>query len=212
MRRDAWPYFTRLNVDAAAKMANAAKHKDGLVRTAMRLFRRQGYASTGLQQILAESGAPKGSLYHYYPGGKEELGEAAVRLAAGLMGEMLADHAARHKEPAGFVKAYCATMAGWMEESGFRSGCPIATVMLETAPYASGLTKAGVAALDHWISIIAPIFRPECRSDAEASSKAQHLIAAMEGALIVARIRQSAKPITDIAANYKPGRRRSVEH
>ena len=58
-------------------MANAAKHKDSLVRTAMRLFRRQGYASSGLQQILAESKAPRGSLYHYFPGGKEELGEAA---------------------------------------------------------------------------------------------------------------------------------------
>jgi hypothetical protein len=54
-------------------MANAAKHKDALVCTAMRLFRRQGYASTGLQQILSESGAPKGSLYHYFPGGKEGL-------------------------------------------------------------------------------------------------------------------------------------------
>ncbi|HEX9327041.1 MAG TPA: helix-turn-helix domain-containing protein, partial [Reyranella sp.] len=100
-------------------MANAAKHKDSLVRTAMRLFRRQGYASSGLQQILAESEAPRGSLYHYFPGGKEELGEAAVTLAATLMGEMLADLASRHKTPDAFVKAYCRTMAKWMEESDF---------------------------------------------------------------------------------------------
>jgi TetR/AcrR family transcriptional repressor of lmrAB and yxaGH operons len=184
-------------------MANQAKHKDGLVRTAMRLFREQGYASTGLQQILAESGAPKGSLYHYFPSGKEELGEAAVRLAAQLMGEKLSELAERHATPAAFVKAYCTTMAGWMELSEFRSGCPIATTMLETAPSAPALTQAGVDALDHWIAIISPVFRRSGASAAAARAKAQHLIATMEGALIVARIRQSPRPILDIAAGYK---------
>lgn len=192
-------------------MTSAAKHKESLVRTAMRLFRRQGYASTGLQQVLAESGAPKGSLYHYFPGGKEELGEAAVHLAAKLMGEMLAEHAAHHKTPAAFVKAYCATMARWMRESEFRSGCPIATTMLETAPHAPALTKAGAAALDHWIGIITPVFREGSASNVEARSKAQQLIASMEGALIVARIRRSTQPITDIATNYRPARRRSTK-
>lgn len=193
-------------------MANAARHKAGLVQTAMRLFRRQGYASTGLQQILAESGAPKGSLYHYFPGGKEELGEAAVHLAAERMSETLSGLTARHKTPATFVRAYCATMAGWMTESGFRSGCPIATTMLETAPHAPALTRAGATAFDRWIDIIAPVFRRECGSDAEARSEAQRLIASMEGALIVARVRRNARPITDIAAVYstrarRPGRR-----
>src|SRR5262245_65389940 len=107
-------------------------HKESLVRTAMRLFRRQGYASSGLQQIVAESGAPKGSLYHYFPNGKEALGESAVVLAGGLMRETLEELAAKHREPAAFLRAYCKVMAGWMEESGFASGCPIATTLLET--------------------------------------------------------------------------------
>jgi TetR/AcrR family transcriptional repressor of lmrAB and yxaGH operons len=184
-------------------LANAAKHKEALVRTAMRLFRRQGYASTGLQQILAESGAPKGSLYHYFPGGKEELGVAAVTLAGGLMGEMLADLAARHRRPASFVKAYCGVMSKWMEESAFRSGCPIATTMLETVPESPELTEAGRAALDHWIAIVAPVFEGDGASTGEARSKAQLLIAMMEGALLLARIRQSARPIMEIAAGYR---------
>ena len=115
-------------------MARAALHKENLVRTAMRLFRRQGYASTGLQQIVAESGAPKGSLYHYFPNGKEALGEAAVTLAGRLVREMLEGHAAKHADPVAFLRAYCRTMAGWMKESRFRSGCPVATTLLETAP------------------------------------------------------------------------------
>jgi TetR/AcrR family transcriptional repressor of lmrAB and yxaGH operons len=183
-------------------MANVAKHKDALIRTAMRLFRQQGYASTGLQQILEESGAPKGSLYHYFPGGKEQLAEAAVRLAGRLIGEMLSEHAQRCRTPAAFVRAYCATMAKWMKESDFRSGCPIATTMLETAPHSPELTKAGAEAIDHWIGIIAPVFRTDGASAAQARARAERLVAAMEGALIVARIRRSATPITDIAASH----------
>lgn len=184
-------------------MAQAAKHKDALVRTAMRLFRQQGYASTGLQQILVESGAPKGSLYHYFPDGKEQLAEAAVRLAGQLMGEMLAAHAERAATPAAFAKAYCATMAGWMKESDFRSGCPIATTMLETAPHSQALTKAGADAIDRWIEIIAPVFRRAGATAAQARSAAQQLIAAVEGALVIARIRRSATPLLDVARSFK---------
>lgn len=183
-------------------MANAAKHKENLVRAAMRLFRQQGYASTGLQQILADSGAPKGSLYYYFPDGKEALGRAAVDLAGELMSEMLSDLAERHKQPKAFVKALCEVMAGWMEESEFRSGDPIATTMLETAPHSPALTEAGLRAIDRWIEIVASVFANTGLSPREAKVRAQLLIATVEGALLLARIRQSTRPILDIATAY----------
>lgn len=183
-------------------MANAAQHKEKLVHTAMRLFRQQGYASTGLQQILAESGAPKGSLYHYFPDGKEALGRAAVELAGELMSQMLSDLAERHRQPRRFVKAYCDVMAGWMEESAFRSGCPVATTMLETAPHSPILTAAGEQAIDRWIAIVATVFVGAGQSQREARTKAQILLATMEGALLLARIRQSTRPILEIATLY----------
>jgi TetR/AcrR family transcriptional repressor of lmrAB and yxaGH operons len=180
-------------------MGKAAIHKASLVRAAMRLFRRQGFASTGLQQILSESGAPKGSLYHYFPNGKEALGEAAVERAAELVREMLAELAARHRDPKTFLRAYAKTMAGWMEESGFRSGCPIATTLLETAPASPGITAAGVRAIDGWIEVIAGVLERAGAERREARSRAQLVVAAMEGALLLARVRQSAQPILDVA-------------
>jgi TetR/AcrR family transcriptional repressor of lmrAB and yxaGH operons len=180
-------------------MAKAALHKENLVRAAMRLFRRQGYASTGLAQILDESGAPKGSLYHYFPHGKEALGEAAVGLAAGLVRELLEQLAVRHRDPQAFLRAYARTMAGWMEESGFRSGCPIATTLLETAPASPRITAAGVRAIDGWIEVIAGVLERAGRSPREARSRAQLVVAAMEGALLLARIRGSPRPILDVA-------------
>ena len=180
-------------------MARAAVHKQNLVRAAMRLFRRQGYASTGLQQILTESGAPRGSLYHYFANGKEALGEAAVELAGTRVREMLADLAARHAEPRAFLNAYCRTLAGWMEESHFRSGCPIATTLLETAPESPTITAAGQRAIDGWIEVIAGVLAKAGLARREARSRAQLVVAAMEGALILARVRRSTRPILDVA-------------
>ena len=116
-------------------MGNAATHKENLVWTAMRLFRRQGYASTGLQQIPAESGAPKGPLYHYF----------------------------------------------------------------ETAPESPAITAAGQPALDAWIDVVAGVLAKGGTERREARSRAQLIVAAMEGALILSRIRQSSRPILDIA-------------
>jgi TetR/AcrR family transcriptional repressor of lmrAB and yxaGH operons len=180
-------------------VGKAAKHKTNLVRTAMRLFRRQGYASTGLQQIVAESGAPKGSLYHYFPSGKEALGEAAIALAGGMIRDLLAELATRHRSSKAFLRAYCQVMAGWMEESGFHSGCPVATTLLETAPQSPTITAAGQRAIDDWIGIVADVLSQEGMERREARSRAQLIIAAMEGALILARVRRSTRPILDVA-------------
>lgn len=180
-------------------MGDAATHKESLVRTAVRLFRRQGYASTGLKQILAESGAPRGSLYYYFPTGKEAIGEAAVERAGRLVREMLSDLAARHGEPETFVRAYCEVMAGWMEESGFRSGCPIATTLLETAPESPSITAAGERAIEGWIEVVSGVLAGAGTPPCEARRKAQAIVAAMEGALILARVRRSTRPILDVA-------------
>ena len=184
-------------------MVRGAKHKQNLMTTAMRLFRRQGYASTGLNQVLAESGAPKGSLYHYFPGGKEELALSAVQLAGDMVREMLVDLAEKHEKPKAFVRAYCETMASWMEESGFRSGCPIATTMLETAPHSPALTNAGNQVIDSWIEVIASVLIKSGESSRIARRRAQELIGAIEGGLILARIRESTSPLNDVARSWQ---------
>ncbi len=183
-------------------MGKAQDNREALVRTAMRLFRRNGYANVGLQEILQESGAPRGSLYYYFPGGKEALGEAAVTMAGELIAEMLSALAARHRTPRGFVRAYCAQMADWMEESGFSSGCPIATTVLETVPDSPRIQRAGSAALDGWIAIIAGVFERAAMPRRQAVQRAQSLVAAMEGALIIARLRGSRRPITQLARTF----------
>ena len=183
-------------------MSAIPKHRESLIRTAMRLFRRQGYASTGLNQILAESGAPKGSLYHYFPGGKEELAVSAVELAGLMIRDLLETHAREKTTKRSFVKGYCDTMAGWMEESGYRSGCPIATTMLETVPGSPTLTKAGQLAIKSWVEVITGVFVREGATIRDAEKTAKSLIGAIQGALILARISGSSDPIRDVAKRF----------
>jgi TetR/AcrR family transcriptional repressor of lmrAB and yxaGH operons len=68
-------------------MSRPSKHRAAIIAAASRLFRRQGYAGTGVNDIVALSGAPKGSLYHYFPKGKEQIAEEAVLFAGRLVAE-----------------------------------------------------------------------------------------------------------------------------
>lgn len=188
----------------AGNVRRASPQRKRLIHTAMRLFRRQGYAATGLQQILDESEVPKGSLYHHFPGGKEALAEAAVQLAGELVAEMLTGLAVEYaQDPRAFVAAYCRVMAGWMEESGFHSGCPIATTMLETVPESPSMTRIGERVLDSWVEIVAGVFAGAGSSEQQARRRAESLIAAIEGALLLSRIRRSPRPIFEIAEAFE---------
>jgi TetR/AcrR family transcriptional repressor of lmrAB and yxaGH operons len=102
-------------------------------------------------------------------------------------------------EPKKFLQAYCKVMAGWMAESGFRSGCPIATTLLENARQSPTITAAGRRAIDGWIDIVAGVLSNGGMPRSEARNQAQLIIAAMEGALILSRIRRSTRPILDVA-------------
>lgn len=183
-------------------LAQKEIHRNNLVRTAMRLFRRQGYAASGLQQILAESDAPRGSLYYYFPQGKEGLAEAAVSLAGDLVAEMLEAHLHRTRTLRTFLGRVVETYAGWMAEGGFASGCPIATTMLECAPASAAVTAAGERAYRRWIAIVASAFERDGQDEAAAMRKATAFIAALQGALILSRVTRSTQPFAAIASIF----------
>ena len=102
--------------------------RDSLIWAAAKLFRRQGYSGTGLRDILAASGVARGSLYHYFPGGKEQIGAAAVTAAGGLVTETFAELAKQADGPADFLRCYTAILlcwcAGWKRPT-FRMAAPL---------------------------------------------------------------------------------------
>lgn len=178
-------------------MGAAPKHRQEIVRSAALLFRRQGYAGTGTNQILAVSGAPRGSLYHYFPQGKEEIGQAALEYAADLVTATLTRLVEQEPSPGAALRAYGQLLAGWLRESGYRDGCPITTTLLELVPASQGVTAAGRRAFTAWTDTFEQALLSAGADRARARRLATLAIASLEGALVLARTQQDSTAVTD---------------
>ena len=180
-------------------MSAPPRHRGAIVRAAATLFRRNGYAATGINEIAEVSGAPKGSLYHYFPNGKDQIGEAAVRFAGAGVVATLEKLEKEHASASAMIRAYCKLLAGWMAKSGFRDGCPIATTLLESAPQSADMAAAGREAFASWCAVIARALVRDGFGKAEAKRLSTLAVCSIEGALILARVEASAAPIDDVA-------------
>jgi TetR/AcrR family transcriptional regulator, lmrAB and yxaGH operons repressor len=183
-------------------MAAQAKHRQAIVDAAVTLFRQNGYAATGLADIVAASGAPKGSLYYYFPNGKAQIAEAAVREAGRRVAETVQGLAAKAASGGDLVKAHARLLAHWMAQSGYRDGSPITTVLLENAPADDAITAAGAEAQREHRRIIAERLEADGFSPRRATRLAVLATAALDGALVQARIEQSGAPLIAAAEEF----------
>lgn len=175
-------------------MSAKPKHRQAIVAAAVRLFRRQGYAATGLAQIVEASGAPKGSLYHYFPAGKSAIGEAAV-LAAGETVTATIAGLPTGERPGDFLREYGRMMGGWLRASGFRDGSPIASVVLEQAARDDAIAAAARSVYDSFRAAMAGRLMASGLGEEAASRIALLAITNLEGSLILARADRSETPV-----------------
>lgn len=173
------------------------------IATAERLFRCQGFAATGVAQIIAESGAPKGSFYFHFPGGKDQLAEEVVRSFAtsGLhLIQQLA--AATTDDAAAFARRLGQAVAAEMHGSGYQLGCVFQNLASERAPHDAGITEAISMGLKSWLDAIEGHFaRCGVREPARA---AMTLVAGLEGARTLARVLKSSAPFDALSETLKP--------
>ena len=181
-------------------MAPAAKHRESLLSASAALFQRQGYAATGLAEILADSGAPKGSLYHYFPAGKEAIADEAIRIAGANTEQRIRAATARAPTLSAFVAAYANALSNMMSGSGFSRGCPIATIALEAAPQSARLTQACNDVFASWGAAIADRLAAAGIAPPRAAELAEVMMCTFQGALVLARVQQNTKPIATAAA------------
>jgi AcrR family transcriptional regulator len=176
-------------------MPAVPKHRQPIINAAVMLFRRQGFARTGLNDIVDVSGAPKGSLYHYFPDGKSSIAVAAVEEAGRRVAETVAKLAEDCSSAGDLLRAHARLLAGWMQGSGFRNGCPITTVLLELAPRERAVPEAGRKAYAARISILREKLIADGFARPRADSLAVLCTSALQGALIQARVERSRRPI-----------------
>ena len=170
-----------------------------MILAAAKLFRRQGYSGTGLRDILAASGSARGSLYHHFPGGKEEIGAAAVTAAGGLVTETFTELARQADSPGDFLRRYADLLVQWLEASKFRDGCPITTTLLETTPGSYAIATAGQTVFADWRAVMEDLLARHDWPPGRIPATATLIIAGLEGALMLARVQGSAQPIRHTA-------------
>jgi len=181
-------------------MPAVAKHRQPIINTAVTLFRRQGYSRTGLNEIVEVSGAPKGSLYHYFPLGKSSIAVAAVKEAGDRVAATLTRLMEDCRSTGQLLRRHAELLAGWMRASGFRDGCPITTVLLELAPGDRDVTEAGRTAYRTRVALLSEKLVADGFPRARADALAILCTSALQGALIQARVERSGRPLEITAA------------
>lgn len=181
-------------------MPAVPRHRQPIINAAVTLFRRQGFARTGLNDIVDVSGAPKGSLYHYFPLGKSSIAVAAVEEAGRRVVATVERLASECASSGDLLRAHARLLAGWMQKSGFRNGCPITTVLLELAPRERAVTEAGRKAYAARLSILSRKLVEDGFARARADALAVLCTSALQGALVQARVERSGRPIEVTAA------------
>lgn len=158
-----------------------------LIETAATLFRRQGYAATGVNQILEAADVKAGSLYHHFPSGKQELA-AAVVATEGEQIERLLRRFLDSDAPVAEI------VAGWVDllaaqlTADRRDGCPIEPIATESVNASPQVREASARVFAGWSAAVAERLVADGRPADEAAQTAMAVIALIEGALILARI------------------------
>lgn len=164
-----------------------------LIQTAILLFQRQGYHATGLTQILTESNTPKGSFYHHFPGGKEELAEAALALAGSSINDLIVKSFDAQETFEAGVKHFAQSLAKWFSDSNYSAGCPISSTLLEMVPKSDRLHAACHDVMSGWAATVTS-YAMKHGHETNAQTVGTAFVLAIEGAWMMSRATQSTLP------------------
>lgn len=170
-------------------MASRSSARDDMLRSAAYLFRRRGVEATSLADVIDHAGAPRGSIYHHFPRGKPQLVEEATRTAGAAMGAMISAGLTA-AGPAATVRAIIEGFRGELLATDFVAGCPVAPAALEGLNAPGAVTAAGES-FSSWEDTIAASLWQRGVARERSHALATFAIAAIEGALIVAKAQRS---------------------
>ena len=174
-----------------------------MLTAASSLFRARGYEGIGIAELLEKSGAPRGSLYFHFPGGKEQIGVETVELVANAIVERMRLRRVNSPTPESYINAVFDAWAEGLSKSEFRNGCLVAIIALEMASVSEPLHKAARTAFERWETETAIAAQSWGMSEADARSFGTALMTAIEGAIVVARARSSTQAFKDSARAMK---------
>lgn len=173
----------------------AGETRERIVQQSSQLFRRQGFAATGMKQIVAEARAPFGSVYHFFPEGKEQLGVEAIRWSGELYGRLVDAFYEPGADAVAATEAFFAGAAQTLRETDYADACPIATIALEVSSSSEPMRRACAEVFESWVTAAAQRLRRAGVAHERAREVAIALLCALEGAFVLARAQRDTEPV-----------------
>lgn len=169
--------------------------RDRIVESSALLFRRQGYAGTGLKQIMEMAGAQFGSLYHFFPGGKEQLGAQVIEWSGRLYQTLVEGFIDAAPDVTTGVGNVFVGAAETLRQTGYMDACPIETVALEVASTNETLREACAKVFDAWVEAATERLAAAGVERDEARRLGLSLICALEGAFVLSRAARTTEAL-----------------
>jgi len=180
--------------------------RERMVFSAAQLIRRDGVASTGMREVAVHAGAPRGSLQHYFPGGKEQLVNEAVGWAGRYAGNRVDRFLAALSEPTP-SGLFAEMVRQWTDEyaaDGFAGGCPVAAATVDCAKSTDSTREAAAAAFATWTGPVARALTDMGVPRERSAPLATLMISTLEGAILMARAERDVRPLTTVARELGP--------
>ncbi|WP_431964406.1 TetR/AcrR family transcriptional regulator [Nocardia sp. bgisy134] len=162
------------------------------------LFHTKGYHATGLNQLVSAGGAPKGSLYFHFPGGKEQLTAEALTQSSAQVRDIL-----RALLAEGDTDAVFAALEQNLIDSDYQRGCPLATVALDAAAESEPIRQACVAGFDSWRAAIDEFLRDKGVDEDRAAPLSVVALSMLEGALLLTKTQRDLAPLRTVADHLR---------
>jgi AcrR family transcriptional regulator len=194
---------------------SSASTRDRILTATGELFRRKGYNGTSLKEVTVAAGAPFGSLYHSFPGGKEQLAEAVILTSGGTYQELFEAIYEAADDPVAAIGDFFEGAAAVLEETDYVDACPIGTVALEVASTNDRLRRATDTVFAGWVAAACVRLEAAGVAGPQARDLALALVAAVEGGFMLSRAARSPEPMraagrvmqATVAAALATGRR-----
>jgi AcrR family transcriptional regulator len=179
----------------AVPTATATPTRERILYASAELFRRQGYAGTGIKQVLAEAEAPFGSLYHFFPEGKEQLADEVLRTGGAFFLALYEAIAEAAPDLEITVRDFFAGAGETLRATDYADACPIATVAGEIASTHESLRRATADVFSSWLDALTEDATEAGIPPKAARRLALSVLAVLEGAFLLSRSLRSLEPM-----------------
>jgi AcrR family transcriptional regulator len=180
--------------------------RERMVFSAAQLIRRHGVSATGMRDVASHAHAPRGSLQHYFPGGKDQLTAEAARWGGGYAAKRVGRFVAAlpHPTPGALFEAMARQ---WREDflsDGYRAGCPVAASVVDCSATSDAVRQATADAFGAWQRAVAAALRRMGVPRGRARSLATVMIGALEGAILIARAERDLHALDVTVRQLRP--------